>query len=198
MVGFTATILSALFGVLIGSLAGFYGGLLDALLMRVTEIFMVIPMFFVALVLVAMFGGNILNIVVAIALLSWPAQARLVRADFLTLKSRQFVEAARVAGARNTTLVFVEILPNALGPVIVAATLRVGQAILIESGLSYLGLGDPNHVSLGMMLQQAQSVMRMAWWTAVFPGLMIFLAVLSSNICGDALNDVVSPRSRSQ
>lgn len=164
--------------------------------MRVTEIFQVIPRFFLAVVLVAIFGTNLLNIVLAISLLSWPELARIVRAEFLTLRGRQFVDAARVAGAGALTLIFIEILPNALAPVIVNATLQVGQAMLLEAGLSYPGLGDPEQISLGLMLHQAQQIMRTAWWATLFPGVFLALAVLAINFLGDGLNDVLSPRSR--
>jgi peptide/nickel transport system permease protein len=196
MVGFGAATISTFLGIVIGGLAGFFGHSIDALLMRLTEIFQVIPRFFLAVLLVAFFGASILNILVAIAVLSWPEIARLVRGEFLSLRSRQFVDAARVAGASRTSLIFGEILPNALGPVVVNATLMVGQAMLLEAGLSYLGLGDPTKASLGQMLQEAQQIMRSAWWTTAFPGLFIFLAVLSLNLVGDGLTDVLNPRSR--
>jgi len=196
MVGLGAATISTFLGVVIGGLAGFFGRSIDALLMRLTEIFQVIPRFFLAVLLVAFFGANIFNILIAIAVLSWPEIARLVRGEFLSLRSRQFVDAARVAGASRTSLIFGEILPNALGPVVVNATLMVGQAMLLEAGLSYLGLGDPTKASLGQMLQEAQQIMRSAWWTTAFPGSFIFLAVLSLNLVGDGLTDVLNPRAR--
>jgi len=196
LVGIGAAAAATGLGVLVGGVAGFSGGLIDDVLMRVTEVFQVVPRFFLAVLLVAFFGASIFNIVIAIAILSWPEVARIVRAEFLSLRSRQFVDAARVAGASTWTLIFVEILPNALGPVVVNATLQVGQAMLLEAGLSYLGLGDPSQISLGLMLHQAQQIMRTAWWATAFPGLMIFLAVLSLNLIGDGLNDVLNPRSR--
>lgn len=196
IVGLAAAAIATLVGVVIGAVAGYFTGLLDDILMRITEIFQVIPRFFLAVVLVALFGTSLVNIVLAIALLSWPELARLVRAEFLTLRSRQFVDSARVAGAGNATIIFAEILPNALGPVIVNSTLQVGQAMLLEAGLSYLGLGDPSQISLGLMLHQAQQIMRTAWWSTAFPGLMLALAVLAINLVGDGLNDLLSPRSR--
>lgn len=198
IVGVTSTVVSAIVGVAVGALAGFFGGILDDLLMRITEVFMVIPRFFLALVLVALFGANIVNIILSIAMLSWPIQARIVRSEVLSLKSRQYVDAARLAGAGTFALVFGEILPNAMGPMIVTSTLQVGQAMLLEASLSYLGLGDPNQVSLGLILQQSQSILLVAWWAATFSGLMIFLAVLSTNLAGDALNDLFDPRSRTR
>ncbi len=196
LIGVTAASLSVGTAILVGALAGYFGGWIDDGLMRLTEIFQVIPRFFLAILLVAFFGANVVNIVVAIGILSWPEVARIVRAEFLALKDRQFVAAARVGGAGTATLIFVEILPNAMGPVIVNATLQVGQAMLLEAGLSYLGLGDPRQISLGLMLYQAQEIMRTAWWATAFPGLFIFLAVLSVNLVGDGLNDVLNPRAR--
>ena len=179
-----------------GAVSGFFGRWVDDILMRITEVFQVVPRFFLAMMLVAFFGARILNIILAIALLSWPVLARLVRADFLSLKSRQFSDAARTAGAGTGKLIFIEILPNALGPLIVSATLLVGQAMLLEAGLAYIGLGDPSQVSLGLMLQQSQYIMRSAWWAMTFPGLFIFLAVFSINLVGDGINDILNPRSR--
>lgn len=195
-VGIAAAVIASIVGVTVGATAGFFGGRIDDLLMRTTEVFQVIPRFFLAVVLVALFGANLLNIILAISLLSWPELARIIRAEFLTLRTRQFVDAARVSGADTKTLIFVEILPNALAPVIVNATLQVGQAMLLEAGLSYLGLGDPNQISLGLLLRQSQEIMREAWWTTISPGVLLALAVLSVNLAGDGLIDVLSPRSR--
>lgn len=193
-VGVVAAIASTLIGLLVGVVSGYFGGLLDDLLMRVTEVFQTIPRFFLAMVAVAFFGANIWNIVFAIAILSWPVTARLARAEFMTLRAREFVDAARVLGVGTPSIIVIEILPNAAGPVIVNGTLQVAQALLLEAGLSYLGLGDPNSVSWGLMLYQAQPVLRDAWWMAVFPGLGIFVSVLSLNLVGDALNDALNPR----
>ena len=193
LVGIIAASVSTAVGVIVGSLAGFYGGLLDAVLMRITEVFQVIPQFFLAVVLVALFGASLVNIIVAIAVLTWPIIARLTRSEFLSLRTRQYVDAAYLSGASNARLIFREILPNAMGPVIVSATLLVGRAMLTEAGLSFLGLGDPSRVSLGVMLYQSRPFIQFAWWAALFPGLMIFLAVLSTNLIGDGLNDTINP-----
>ena len=193
-VGLVAASIATCVGVLVGSLAGFWGGLVDHALMRITEVFQVIPAFFLAVVLVALFGTSVFNIVFAISVLSWPILARITRSEFLSLRSRQYVDAARLSGASNARLIFGEILPNASGPIIVSATLLVGRAILIESGLSFLGLGDLSRVSLGVMLYQSRPYVQFAWWIAMFPGMLIFLAVLSTNLIGDGLNDVMKPR----
>ena len=195
-VGFATAALASVVGVVVGSIAGFAGRIADDVLMRITEVFLVVPRFFLAILLMAFFGASLVNLVLTIALLSWPEIARLVRAEFLSLRGRQFVDAARVAGAGRAELAFGEILPNALGPVIVAGTLLVGQAMLLEAGLSYLGLGDPGQVSLGLMLNQAQSIMRSAWWATAGPGLGIFIAVIGINLVGDGLNDLFNPRAR--
>ena len=193
LVGIIAAGVSTLLGILVGSLSGFFGGWLDHILMRITEVFQVVPQFFLAVVLVALFGASVLNIIVAIALLTWPIIARLTRSEFLSLKTRQYVDAAYLGGASNTRLIFREILPNAMGPIIVSATLLVGRAMLTEAGLSFLGLGDPSRISLGVMLYQSRPFVQFAWWAALFPGMMIFLAVLSTNLIGDGLNDVINP-----
>ena len=198
LVGIIAATVSTIVGILVGSLAGFFGGWLDHILMRITEIFQVVPQFFLAVVLVALFGASVLNIIVAIALLTWPIIARLTRSEFLSLKTRQYVDAAYLGGASNTRLIFGEILPNALGPIIVSATLLVGRAMLTEAGLSFLGLGDPSRISLGVMLYQSRPFVQFAWWAAIFPGLLIFLAVLCTNLIGDGLNDVINPHLNDQ
>ena len=183
-VGITAALAAVIAGIAVGATAGFLGGFADDVLMRVTEVFQVVPRFFLAMMLVAFFGPSIGNVVVAIGLLSWPQLARVVRAEFLSLKSRDYIEAARAAGAGNLNLMFAKILPNALGPTMASGTLLVAQAILIEAGLSYLGLGDPSRVSLGLMLQQAQPIMRSAWWATAFPGLAIFATAITINLMG--------------
>jgi peptide/nickel transport system permease protein len=170
------------------------GFLVDDLLMRVTEMFMVIPVFVLALLLVALFGPSVSNVIVVISILSWPGTARLVRADFLSLKNREFVEAARSLSAGHLDIIFAEILPNALAPVIITASLRVATAILIEAGLSFLGFGDPNTISWGLMLYWAQNFIRHAPWMAIFPGLAISLTTLAFNLMGDGLNDALNPR----
>lgn len=195
-VGVAAATSASLLGTLIGSLAGFFGGWLDSLLMRLSEFFQVLPRFVLALVIVAFFGSGVLKLIIVLALLSWPQTARLVRAQILSMREATFVEAARTSGMRPLTIIVREILPNALAPVIVAGSLDIATAILLEAGLSFLGLGDPNQVSWGGMLNQAQLYLRQAWWMALFPGLAIALAVLSFNFLGDALNDALNPRLR--
>jgi peptide/nickel transport system permease protein len=194
-VGFSAAFATTVLGLFVGTISGYLGGWVDDILMRLTETFMVIPRFFLALIIVAFFGANIWNIILAISILTWPVTARLVRSEFLTLRTRQFVDAAHVIGTKRSTIIFREILPNAIGVVVVNASLLTAQAMLLEAGLSYLGLGDPSLVTWGRMLYEAQPFLRQAWWMAVYPGLGIFLSVLTLNLLGDGLNDVLNPRS---
>ncbi|MCW5729662.1 MAG: ABC transporter permease [Alphaproteobacteria bacterium] len=194
LIGFVATFAAVSLGVILGSVAGYYGGLVDDLLMRFTEFFQTIPSFVFAIVLVAIFTPSIASIVAAIAIVSWPPVARLVRGEFLTLRTREFVQASVVLGRSSRHIIFVEILPNAVSPIIVAGSLMVATAILIESSLSFLGLGDPNMMSWGFMIGSARTVLRTAWWMSFFPGLAILLTVLALNLVGEGLNDALNPR----
>lgn len=198
LVGVLAAFTAATVGVIVGSLAGYIGGRVDAWLMRGAELFQTIPQFFLALLVVALIGRGLEKVILVLGLLGWPLIARLIRAEFLSLREREFVEAARALGMSGWRITAQVILPNALPPAIVAASLGVGEAILLEAGLSFFGLGDPNLVSWGLMLQNAQGFLRRAWWMAVFPGLAIFLAVLGFNLLGDGLNDALNPRLRSR
>jgi peptide/nickel transport system permease protein len=194
LVGFLAALTATAIGVTVGAVAGFYGGRIDAVLMRLTELFQILPRFFLALVIVALFGHGIEKVILVIGGLSWPPAARLIRAEFLSLKNREFVEAARALGLSDFIIGFRHILPNAIPPAIVTGSLDVAQAILLEASLSFFGLGDPNFVSWGGMLNVAQPFLRRAWWMSVFPGMAIFLAVLAFNLFGDGVNDALNPR----
>jgi len=196
LVGITSTCCAAGIGVLLGAVAGYYGGLVDDLLMRVTEFFQIIPSFVLLMVLVAFLQPSLGSTVIGIALISWPQVARVVRAEFLTLRSREFVEAARTLGMRDAGIIFTQILPNALPPIVVVSSMMVGSAILTESALSFLGLGDPNLLSWGSMIGASRSAMWVAWWTTVLPGLSIMVTVLALNFIGDGLNDALNPRRR--
>jgi peptide/nickel transport system permease protein len=193
-VGLCAAATAVLLGILIGALGGFYGGWADALLGRVTELFQVIPRFVLALLVVALFGSGIWKLILVIGILSWPQAARVVRGQFLALRGAAYVDAARVLGLSGGRIIFSEILPNVLAPVVVIASLDVAGAILLEASLGFFGLGDPNLVSWGMMLNNAQAHLRQAWWMSLFPGLAISLAVLGFNLIGDGLNDAANPR----
>ena len=194
LVGGISTAVALLFGVTLGAIAGYAGGALDDVIMRFTEFFQTVPSFVLAIVLVAIFSPSLGSIVVAIAIVSWPPVTRVIRAEFLSLRSREFVQAAHVLGHSHAAIVFREILPNALAPMIVLASLMVANAILLESGLSFLGLGDPNLMSWGFMIGAGRSVIRLAWWMSVFPGLAIFLTVLALNLIGEGLGDALNPR----
>jgi peptide/nickel transport system permease protein len=193
-VGFLAAATSLILGVIIGSVAGYFGGRTDDVLMRATEYVLVIPRFFLALLIVAMLGAGIAKIVLVIGLLEWPEVARVVRAQFLTFREREFVLAARALGLSHRRIIFKEILPNAIPPAIVVASFLVARAILLEAGLSFLGLGDPNLISWGSLLSEAQERMWSSMWLAVFPGMAMSLLVLCVNLFGDGINDVLNPR----
>ena len=194
LIGAVSTAAALVAGVTLGAVAGYAGGLIDDAIMRFTEFFQTIPGFILAIVLVAIFSPNLGSIVFAIAIVSWPPVTRVIRAEFLSLRSREFVQAAEVLGRSRFAIVFREILPNALSPLIVLASLMVANAILLESGLSFLGLGDPNLMSWGFMIGAGRSVIRLAWWMSVFPGVAIFLTVLSLNLVGEGLGDALNPR----
>jgi len=194
LVGFLATATSFFLGVFVGSVAGYFGGLVDDALMRATEYVLVIPRFFLALLIVAMLGTGVMKIVLVIGILGWPEVARVVRAQFLTFREREFVLAARAMGASHAKIIFQEILPNALPPAIVVVSVLVARAVLSEAGLSFLGLGDPNLISWGSLLSEAQERISSSIWLAVFPGVAISLLVLCVNLLGDGINDVLNPR----
>jgi peptide/nickel transport system permease protein len=194
MVGFLAAATSLIIGTVVGSFSGYFGGVIDDLLMRATEYVLVIPRFFLALLIVAMLGTGIMKIILVIGLLSWPDIARVVRAQFLTFKEREFVLAARAMGMTSSKIILTEILPNAIPPAIVIGSFLVARAILLEAGLSFLGLGDPELISWGSLLSHAQGLMWSSVWLAIFPGLAISLLVLSINLFGDGINDVLNPR----
>jgi peptide/nickel transport system permease protein len=195
-IGFSATICTVIIGVIIGVLSGYYGGWVDNLLMRVTEFFQVLPALLFAMVLVSLFTASIYLIVLAIAVVSWTAIARLTRAEFLKIKEREYVMAERAMGARNMSIMWKVILPNALPPLIVAVALSVGVAILFEAALSFLGLGDPNAYSWGYMIGSSREYIWDSWWTVTFPGFAIFLTVLGISLIGDGLNDALNPKLR--
>lgn len=191
----TASALAAVFiGVVIGSIAGYAGGRVDALLMRMTELFQTVPAVILAILLVATFSPSLVTIILAIGAVSWPPLARLTRAEFLRLRHREFVEAAICQGEPTWRVVLAHILPNAISPILVTGSLTVATAILIESVLSFMGLGDPNLMSWGFMVGSSRTVIRQAWWMCVFPGLAILLTVLAINLFGEGLSDILNPR----
>jgi peptide/nickel transport system permease protein len=196
LVGVCSAVISVVLGICIGAPAGYFGGRLDGWLMRATDAFMVLPTFFLILIVVAVFGGSIWKLIAMIGITNWPPIARVVRAEFLSLREREFVGAAKAVGVGHLLIMGRHILPNALPAVIPTASLRTAGAIITEASLSFLGVGDPNVISLGQMLMHALQFMRMAWWTAMFPGLIIFITVLALNLIGDGLSDALNPRIR--
>ena len=195
-VGISAALITIIIGITVGSLAGFYRGWVEELLMRITELFQVLPTLLFAMVLVALFGASLQMIAIAIGVVSWTSVARLARSEFLKIRELEYVKAARAVGASNTRLIWRVILPNALPPLIAQSALIVGVAILFEAGLSFLGLGDPNVMSWGLMLGSNREYILEAWWAVTFPGFIIFLTVLSISLIGDGLNDALNPKLR--
>ncbi|CAN5485484.1 ABC transporter permease [soil metagenome] len=181
-------------GTLVGTVAGQRGGLVDDVLMRITEFFQVLPRFFVAVLAVALFGAGLDRLVLVLGLTSWPILARVIRAEVLSLRTRGFVEAAVALGASDLQILRRAILPNAMSPVIVFLTLLLGQVLLLEASLGFLGLSDPNAISWGYLANQAQRFLRIAWWMWLFPGAAIMIAVLALNLLGDALTRDTSGR----
>lgn len=194
-IGLLSMAVSVLVGVVVGGLAGYHGGRVDGALMRLTEVVITFPTFFLLITLVAVFGASLPLLVLAIGLTSWPITARVVRAEFLSLREREFVLAAAAMGAGSGRVMARHILPNVVPVIIVAATLRVAYVILVEAGLSYLGVGvPPPTASWGSMVADGASHLFRAWWVSFFPGLFIFLTVMAYNLVGDGLRDAFDPR----
>jgi peptide/nickel transport system permease protein len=196
-VGFVAVAISIFIGVLVGALAGYYGRWIDSLVMRFVDTMLCFPSFFLILAVVALLGPSIFNIMVVIGVTSWMGTSRFVRAEFLSLRERDFTQAARALGVKDSRIIFRHILPNALAPVFVTATLKVASAILIEAGLSFLGFGvQPPAPSWGNILTEGRTYIFDAWWLTIFPGLAILITVLSFNLLGEGLRDALDPRLR--
>jgi len=194
MIGIVSTLVALLIGVPLGAAAGYAGGVVDDALMRFTEFFQTIPSFALAIVLVAILQPALGSIVLAIGVVSWPPVARLVRGEVLSLKTREYVQAAVTIGQSTPRIIFSQVLPNTIAPIIVMGSLMIGSAILLESSLSFLGLGDPNLMSWGYMVGAGRTRLLDAWWISFFPGLAIFLTVLALNLAGEGLNDALNPR----
>jgi len=197
-VGFLASILSTAVGIVLGSLAGYYGGIVDAAISRLVDTFITLPRMFLALLVAAMFGSSIVNVMIVISLTIWPSTARLVRSEFLSHKEQPYVESARSVGAGDLHIIFREILPNTVYPAVVNTTILMSYAIILESGLSFLGLGDPTTVSWGKILNDSLKLLRTAWWVFTFPGLAIAATILSCNAVGDGLNYALNPQMRAR
>lgn len=196
VVGATAASIAVTIGIAVGATAGYFGGAVDELLMRMAEFFQVLPALLFAMVVATLFAPSLIVIALAIGIVSWPPTARLARAEFLKLRELDFVAAERVIGASTGRIIWRVMLPNALPPLIVSATFAIGTAILFEASLSFLGLGDPNRMSWGLMIGSGRSYMLSCWWAVTFPGLMIFATVLAISLIGDGLNDALNPKLR--
>jgi peptide/nickel transport system permease protein len=196
VVGGAVALIGASIGIVLGSLAGYYGRWLDPLIMRVADALLIVPTFFLILSVAFIFGGRLVNVIVLLGITSWPQIARIVRAEVLTLREEAFVVSARALGVGDAKLMFREILPNALPPVIALVALLASAGILTEASLSFLGVGDPNVVSLGQMLTSGLEYATSAWWVPAFPGAAIFILVLLLNALADGLNVALNPRLR--
>ena len=197
-IGLVAALMSVFIGISFGALAGFYRGLVEEVLMRITEFFQVLPTLLFSMVIVALFGASLEVVTIAIGVVSWTAVARITRAEFLRIRELEYVTASRAAGASNVTLMTRVILPNALPPIMVQAALMVGSAILFEAGLAFLGLSDPNVVSWGQIIGSNRPYILDASFTVTIPGLAIFVTVLSISLIGDGLNDALNPKLRAR
>jgi len=199
LVGLVAVGISTAIGVLLGAIAGFYRGWTDVFIMRLVDVMLSIPSFFLILAVIAFLTPSIINIMIVIGLTSWMGVTRLVRAEFLSLSEREFVTASRTLGAKDVRLIFKHLLPNSLTPIIVSAVLGVAGAVLMESGLSFLGLGvQAPQASWGNILTDGKEYIQFAWWLSLFPGLAILITVLGYNLLGEGLRDALDPRSGHQ
>jgi len=198
-VGFVAVGIAIFIGTFFGAISGYYGGVLDAIVMRFVDIMLCFPSFFLILAVIALLEPSIWNIMIVIGVTGWMGVARLVRAEFITLKERDFVTAARALGAKDSRIIFGHILPNAMGPILVSATLGVAGAILTESALSFLGIGvQPPTPSWGNILTAGKDALDVAWWLSLYPGIAILVTVLGYNLLGEGIRDALDPRLRDQ
>lgn len=196
VVGIIAALISGIIGVVFGAVAGYCGGRIDRIMNEVINIFMMLPSFFLVLIIVALFGSSMLNVMIVIGLTSWPSNARLMRAQAMSLRERTFVKSASAIGESHASIIFRYIVPNGIFPVIANTTMNIGGAILTEASLSFLGLGDPNVVSWGQMINQGRGYILNGWWVATFSGLAILVVVLIFYLIGDGISDQVNPKKR--
>lgn len=195
LVGFVATGIAIIIGTIMGAVSGYYGGWLDSIIMRFVDIMLCFPTFFLILAVIAFLEPSIWNIMIIIGLTGWMSVTRLVRADFISLRERDFVRAARAIGASDTRIIFLHILPNAMASILVAATLGIAGAILTESALSFLGIGvQPPTPSWGNILTGGYSYIDIAWWLSLYPGLAILITVVGYNLLGEGIRDILDPR----
>lgn len=196
IIALTATLVTVLIGVTIGAIAGYFGGWIDNTLMRLTEFFQVLPPLVFAMVIVAVFSSDVFVVIFAIAITTWTTEARLTRAEYLKIREQEYVTASHAIGDKKLRIITKIILPNAMPPIIVAITLRVGITVIYEAALSFLGLTDPDVITWGKMIGLSRDYFFNAWWTVTFPGLAILLVVLCIALIGDGLNDALNPKLR--
>lgn len=194
LVGVTAAAISGIVGTVLGAIAGYVGGVVDEVISKLIDIFLMIPAFFLVIIVVAMWGNSLVYLMVIIGLTNWPANARLMRAQALSLKQRTFTRAAVALGDSHGRILLRHIMPHGLFPIIANTTLQVAAAVLTEASLSFIGLGDPNVVSWGKMIFDGRSVMQLAWWSTVFPGLAVVVTVMAFYFLGDGLNVALNPK----
>lgn len=196
IIGLIAALISAVIGTLFGAFAGFYGGTFDRIATEIMNIFIMTPTFFLILLIVSFFGSSITNVMIVIGLTSWTGNARLMRAQAITLRERTFVKSAEVMGERKSTIIFKHIIPNGIFPIIANTTMNISGAILTEASLSFLGLGDPNVVSWGQIINHGKNLLPTCWWISTFAGLAVVITVLTFFLIGDGLNKVINPKLR--
>jgi peptide/nickel transport system permease protein len=194
LIGITAAGIAAVVGTVLGAIAGYAGGIVDEAISKLTDIFLMIPAFFLVILVVAMWGNSLIYMMIIIGLTNWPANARLMRAQALSLKQRTFTRAAVALGDSHLRILLRHIMPHGLFPIIANTTLQVAAAVLTEASLSFIGLGDPNVISWGKMIYDGRSVMQIAWWSTVFPGLAIVVTVMAFYFLGDGLNVALNPK----
>mgnify|MGYP000920158017 CR=1 FL=1 len=194
LVGVVAALISAVLGVLFGAFSGYYGGRFDQVFTEINNIFLMLPAFFLVLIIVALFGSSLLNVMIVIGLTSWPSNARLMRAQAMSLRERTFVRSALAIGESRSRIVFRYIIPNGIFPVVANTTMGIGGAILTEAGLSFLGLGDPNVVSWGQMINQGRAYLSTGWWVSTFAGAATLIVVLIFYLIGDGINEILNPK----
>lgn len=197
IVGFTAAIIAGIIGTLLGGFAGYFGGIVDGVIGEMINIFMMMPTFFLILIVVALFGSGLFNVMVVIGLTTWVGNAKLMRAQAMSLRQRTFVKSAEAIGESKMAILFKHIIPNGIFPVVANTTMGIAGAILTESSLAFLGLGDPNIISWGQIIQNGKSYLVTGWWMCVFAGLAIIFTVVTFYLIGDGLNRVLSPKLRS-
>lgn len=194
LVGVIAATISAIIGIIIGGIAGFFGGKTDLIVSEIINIFLMLPTFFLILIVVALFGSNMLNMMIIIGLTTWTSNAKLMRAQALSLKERTFIKAQTTLGKSKVRILLEHIIPNGIFPIIANTTMNISQAILLESSLSFLGLGDPNLISWGQMVFHGKSYLVNGWWVSTFSGAAIVITVLAFYLIGDGLNNILNPK----